>query len=201
MDASKAKEDLLLLDQRFSEMGIEYCVVGGTLLGCMRHGGFIPWDDDIDILVNQNDMYKFFQHLFFRDFSMSFAPCGVVGFSDCLPEEETSVVHFVRFLRNVKIDIWPWVAENGFFCTVAGNFMPTSYLPYRILEFEDFTVPVPRDPVFVLNCNYGEDWPENIVKTNSEGKTIHTARLLSKEDYKGMKRKNCKMRESMFMLL
>ena len=73
MDASKAKEDLLLLDQRFSEMGIEYCVVGGTLLGCMRHGGFIPWDDDIDILVNQNDMYKFFQHLFFRDFSMSFA--------------------------------------------------------------------------------------------------------------------------------
>lgn len=49
---------LLIFDQICKSIGVQYTLIWGSLIGAVRHKGFIPWDDDLDVLVKRDDFEK-----------------------------------------------------------------------------------------------------------------------------------------------
>ena len=57
----KEVELLKIFDSLCQENGLTYYALGGTLLGAIRHGGFIPWDDDMDLGMPRQDYERFIE--------------------------------------------------------------------------------------------------------------------------------------------
>ena len=47
------------IDRVCDLLGVRYVAYGGTAIGAVRHRGFIPWDDDIDVMMTRADYERF----------------------------------------------------------------------------------------------------------------------------------------------
>ncbi len=135
LELNEAKILMLDILKQFAifceQHGLFYSLFGGSLLGAVRHGGFIPWDDDIDIAMPRDDYEKFFKLFKNSSLSQKFKLYDSSTFSDYpypflkLANSQTLIHGFGKdtcFDMGVHIDIFPldglpklkWIAKLQF---------------------------------------------------------------------------------------
>lgn len=99
---------------------LRYCIAAGTLIGAVRHMGFIPWDDDVDVYMPDSDYQKFLEIAprsgkyyvaDWRSDSEYFQPYARLMDRDTLLFEEFLGVGSVR--SKVFVDIFPISGFDG----------------------------------------------------------------------------------------
>ena len=105
---------LFNVDKFCREFGVRYSLGGGTLLGAIRHKGFIPWDDDVDIMMPRPDYEVFVKN--YNGYSenyecFSYRNDENVRFHNIyskVHDKRTSCVQGESFCRyGVNIDVFP----------------------------------------------------------------------------------------------
>lgn len=116
-------EVLLVIDRICKKNNISYFADSGTLLGAVRHHGFIPWDDDIDISMKRDDYEKFLT------VAVSELPENYI-----LLNERTTVEYtepYARIVNGNSINFTPVHLINFHGCpyVVGIDIFPLDYLP------------------------------------------------------------------------
>lgn len=114
---------LLWFDKICNENSLEYFLACGNVLGAVRHGGFIPWDDDIDVCMLEKDYKKLEKLLLSNKYNNDSyilqnhkTDKGYYGFWSVIRYVKSEFVenirvHNARKYRGCQIDVFP-VAEG-----------------------------------------------------------------------------------------
>lgn len=161
IDLSRQKEILLEILCFFNEFceknGIKYSLADGTLLGAVRHKGFIPWDDDVDVYLLRDEYEKFkklyqsIPHPYYKihSFDIDAYPIPYIKISDC----RTLLIEGSGLRINKKIginiDVFPidFVSEN------AEQFIRDNDLKKKLHKMLYYNI-VPYRPFWKIKSNF-----------------------------------------------
>lgn len=134
------------------ENNLTYFVYSGTLLGTIRHQGFIPWDDDIDVVMfrkdfdklneiflkENNSKYDFYNVINEKDYFYTF---GRIGLKDTKHEDWWAKQ--VNYKTQIFIDIFILdnIPNNKIkrFIHIYGSFILNQLTIYSVLKYENFS--------------------------------------------------------------
>jgi lipopolysaccharide cholinephosphotransferase len=112
---------LIEFDKACKALGLRYTLSSGTLLGAVRHGGFIPWDDDVDVAMPRQDYERFireaqaellanlFVQTYLSDPKYPLGFCKIRDTSTTLKEYRTEDI---AMKGGVYIDVFPIDGES-----------------------------------------------------------------------------------------
>lgn len=136
----KMLEMLKYIDEVCRKYQIRYWLCSGTLLGAVRHGGFIPWDDDVDIEMLRDD-YKKFIHAMENEPQINYAlqthctdraylaPYAKLRDLHSLIKENNTNDLYYKY-KGCYIDVFIMESSSSLVLNRASNFLQNSLLFY-----------------------------------------------------------------------
>lgn len=162
---------LKLWNEFSSKHGIEYWACGGTLLGAVRHSGFIPYDNDIDLSIMLSDLSKVKKNLDSHPILKYYeSVCGLrlyISKNENDNENENdnnpSIDIFVcDYYNKITINFCGPLSDQGTPSWYISHLFPNQYLyknelyPIKKIAFEDTTIMVPNIEKNVLYRNFSD---------------------------------------------
>jgi hypothetical protein len=198
IDLLKLTTDIL------DEFNIDYFLISGTLLGYIRHNDFIPYDDDIDLIVNSNikkqlfpimKKYKHKLSIISKDYLIKF----------CFKDKVYNLSHiettWSKHLLNVNdsyfwpfIDLFIFEYTNDKKCIkfFGKDWDIEEFFPCQKKEFNNVLVSIPKNPHYFLTKNYGNDYMTILKSSNWNHKKelpIHQQYCITIDEFNEYKEK------------